>query len=72
LIFVLISSQFGYGKPSKEIFEESLKIAGIEKEPYLSLHIGDDIEKDYLAARKCSIPSLLIQRKYDEKRLDGR
>ncbi len=55
-----ISSEAGFSKPSPEIFRIALEKHGAKPEE--CLHIGDDMEKDYIGATNAGIKSLLLLR----------
>ncbi len=55
-----ISSEAGFSKPSPEIFQIALKKQGVN--PGECLHIGDDMEKDYIGAKNAGINSVLLDR----------
>ncbi len=51
----------GYAKPNKEIFLNTMSlIKNNDIEPNQFLHVGDNIELDYEASKKCGFKSLLI------------
>ncbi|XP_049884923.1 rhythmically expressed gene 2 protein-like [Pectinophora gossypiella] len=62
--FILTSYESGYSKPDVKIFKYALemceKCTGKIVKPSESLHIGDDIEKDYHGARAAGWHALLI------------
>ncbi|RWS28840.1 rhythmically expressed gene 2 protein-like protein [Leptotrombidium deliense] len=62
--FVVVSAIVKCEKPNPDIFKFALHAAGIE-DPKQALHIGDDVNKDYLAAKKYGWNALLL----NEKRL---
>jgi len=62
---IIISSIVGFEKPDPEIFRIALSRAKIE--PAYALHVGDDRDLDFLAARKAGMNALLLDRdgRYD-------
>lgn len=58
--FVLTSYEVGFSKPDARIFERALKYCKTPTEPSQSIHIGDDLEKDYKAAREAGWHALLV------------
>lgn len=64
--FVLTSYEVGSSKPEKKIFDEALQKCKTILKPCESLHIGDDLHKDYEGARAAGWHALLIgTRKYE-------
>jgi REG-2-like HAD superfamily hydrolase len=59
--FVIASLEFGYEKPDFRIFQEALRIAGVDADE--ALHVGDSLEDDFLGARSAGIDALLIDRR---------
>ncbi|CAG4984715.1 unnamed protein product [Parnassius apollo] len=57
--FVLTSFDIGYPKPNRKMFDRA-SIACENVHPRACLHIGDDIEKDYKAARSAGWHALLV------------
>uniref|UniRef100_A0A914CLM2 Haloacid dehalogenase-like hydrolase domain-containing protein 3 n=1 Tax=Acrobeloides nanus TaxID=290746 RepID=A0A914CLM2_9BILA len=57
--FLALSGELGVSKPDPAIFEALLKRFDL-KSPNEILHIGDDYEKDYLAARNFGSSAYLI------------
>ncbi|XP_042193519.1 haloacid dehalogenase-like hydrolase domain-containing protein 3 [Callorhinchus milii] len=64
--FVLTSEDVGVTKPDQRIFRAALEMARVE--PPQAAHIGDDVRKDYLAARSVGMNGFLIRR--DDEALD--
>ncbi|XP_072422448.1 haloacid dehalogenase-like hydrolase domain-containing protein 3 [Chiloscyllium punctatum] len=62
--FVLTSEDFGIGKPDPRIFIKALSLAQIQ--PKQATHIGDDLQKDYLAARAVGMESYLLCREKEQ------
>ncbi len=60
-----ISSEAGFSKPSREIFKIALEKHGAAPEE--CLHIGDDMENDYIGATNAGINSLLLNRNIAEE-----
>ena len=58
--FVLDSYSVGVAKPDPLIFSSALKKSGIDINPENALHIGDNIDFDYLGAREAGWQSLLV------------
>ncbi len=58
--WIIISSEEGVEKPSKEIFEIALKKSGAD--PAKSLYIGDNYYDDVLGSRKVGMDSVIINR----------
>jgi len=59
----------GYGKPDAKIFEKALEITSCK--PSETVHIGDDLEMDYITSQKLGInPLLLDTSKKQDKRYD--
>ena len=59
--FVLASTVVGSAKPDSLIFEEALRLSGVDPEE--ALHIGDEPATDIAGARAVGIDALLIDRK---------
>jgi putative hydrolase of the HAD superfamily len=57
---IIISSIVGVEKPDPGIYRIALGHAGIE--PQRALHVGDDREMDFLAAREVGLNALLLDR----------
>ncbi len=55
--FKIFSSNFGYRKPHKSIYEEAIRLSGFTAEQ--SIFVGDRYEEDYLGPRKNGIFSIL-------------
>ncbi|XP_078082821.1 haloacid dehalogenase-like hydrolase domain-containing protein 3 [Mustelus asterias] len=62
--FVLTSEDVGISKPDHRIFIKALGLAQVE--PKQATHIGDDVWKDYLAARAVGMESYLICREKEQ------
>lgn len=58
--FVATSYEAGVEKPNPEIFDYARKLSGINCLPSESLHIGNELEKDYDGARNASWSAILI------------
>lgn len=58
--FILTSYDIGFSKPDQRIFSSAIKACGKLVEPSQCLHIGDDVEKDYRAAKAAGWHALLI------------
>jgi putative hydrolase of the HAD superfamily len=57
---VFISSELGADKPDPEIFRRALKLAALE--PAQVLHVGDDPERDWKAARTAGLSVFELER----------
>ena len=57
---ILTSAEFGFRKPSAQVFEAALQLAGIGAGE--AIHVGDSIEEDVLGARAAGIEAVLIRR----------
>ncbi|MBM7649436.1 putative hydrolase of the HAD superfamily [Bacillus ectoiniformans] len=55
---ILISGNFGFGKPNPAIFEHALKLMGVSKEEVIM--VGDNLSTDILGATRCEIDSIWI------------
>lgn len=58
--FVLASAVFGASKPNPKIFEEALKLSGVEAQD--AVHIGDSFKDDIEGAGGLGISAILIDR----------
>lgn len=58
--FVLTSYAARVAKPDPRIFEQALALAGSNISSHEALHIGDDLQRDYLAARRCGWHGVLV------------
>jgi len=58
--FILPSAVVGSAKPDKKIFEEALRICGVE--PHEACHIGDEIRTDVAGAESVGIHPILLDR----------
>lgn len=58
--WIIISSEEGVEKPSKEIFDIALKKSGAD--PAKSLYIGDNYYDDVIGSRKVGMDSVIINR----------
>jgi FMN phosphatase YigB (HAD superfamily) len=62
---VVPSKQFGQAKPASDIFRYTFDKLGVDLRDSsvaeLCCHVGDDLKKDYLAARKMGIQARLVQ-----------
>ena len=59
---IIVSESAKCSKPDPGIFKKAVKAAGAEVEPENILHIGDSVQKDYLAAKHVGWNALLMQR----------
>ena len=57
---VVFSSRVGFAKPDPRIFERALAELGVEASE--ALHVGDNLEKDWRAARSIGMDALLLDR----------
>lgn len=57
---VFVSSELGADKPDPEIFRRALAIAGFRAEEVL--HVGDDPERDWQAARSAGLEIFALER----------
>jgi putative hydrolase of the HAD superfamily len=55
---IVTSHECGFEKPDKRIFEKVLKHFGVAPEE--ALHVGDDVEKDFRAARNLGMSALIV------------
>lgn len=60
---IIVSSQLGIGKPSKEIYNYGLKVA--KTNPKKSIMIGDNINNDIVGADKVGMGTIFIKRNKD-------
>lgn len=58
--FVLTSYAARVAKPDPRIFQQALALAGGNIGSHEALHIGDDLQRDYLAARRCGWHGVLV------------
>ena len=57
---IVTSAAFGARKPSPEIFEHALGVAGVAA--YDAIHVGDSLAEDVAGARAAGIEAVLIKR----------
>lgn len=57
---IIISGDFGKGKPDPSIFEHVLEVANVEKEH--AIMVGDNLMTDILGANRTGIKSVWINR----------
>ncbi len=57
---VVVSAVFGASKPSRAIFDEAVRRAGVPHEDVL--HVGDSLVDDYHGARAAGLHALLVDR----------
>lgn len=60
--FLISSESAGASKPQEKIFGIALEKSELPIEPRQALHIGDDLEKDYLGARAAGWQAALLDR----------
>ncbi|WP_243292521.1 HAD family hydrolase [Bacillus sp. FJAT-47783] len=58
---IIISGEFGKGKPSTEIFQHALHLMGVTEDEVMM--VGDKLSTDILGANKTKIPSVWLNRK---------
>jgi putative hydrolase of the HAD superfamily len=58
--YVFVSSELGVDKPNPEIFRRALRLAGREASEVL--HVGDDPERDWKAARSVGLTTFELRR----------
>lgn len=57
---MVVSASFGASKPSRAIFDEAVRRAGV---PHAAaLHVGDSLTDDYHGARAAGLQALLVDR----------
>lgn len=59
--FSLTAADVGAAKPSPELFQNALELAGVE--PHRAVHIGDDPQRDIHAARRLGMHAVWVNRK---------
>jgi putative hydrolase of the HAD superfamily len=57
---VFLSSELGADKPDPEIFRRALQLNGTQ--PYETLHVGDDPERDWEGASRAGLPVFRLKR----------
>jgi putative hydrolase of the HAD superfamily len=57
---ILVSTLFGASKPSRAIFDEAVRLAGVSHAE--ALHVGDSLHDDYHGAREAGLIPLLVDR----------
>lgn len=57
---IVVSSEIGYEKPSREIFEKAFKLAGASVQE--SLYVGDNYYDDVVGSHKVQLDAALINR----------
>ncbi len=64
--FILPSAVVGSAKPDKKIFDEAIRLSGVE--PHEACHIGDEVKTDFDGARNAGIHAILVDRdnRFDE------
>lgn len=62
--FLLVSAEFGAGKPHRRIFDEALRLA--EVGPERALHAGDSVEDDVRGAAAAGIRPVFVWRRAGE------
>lgn len=62
--FIVHSEGAGCSKPDREIFNQAIKKSGLTKlTKTQKVHIGDDVDKDYLGALAAGWRAILLDRK---------
>lgn len=64
--FVINSYSARVAKPDPRIFQQALNVAGGNISPSEALHIGNDLQKDYLGAKAFGWQSFLVSRDYQQ------
>lgn len=64
--FVVTSYSVRNAKPNPVIFQVALDSAGTNVSPAEALHIGDDLKRDYLAAKACGWNSILVSSNHQQ------
>lgn len=64
--FVITSYSAKFAKPDPRIFQQALDITGCNISPSEALHIGDNLQHDYLGARESGWLSFLVARDYQQ------
>ena len=59
------SNSFGFAKPSDEIFLHAVALAAKNGESNEFLHVGDSVELDYKASKRCGFKPILIRHNSD-------
>jgi putative hydrolase of the HAD superfamily len=62
---IVISGDFGRGKPDPTIFEHALSLMSLKKDEVMM--VGDNLMTDILGANRCGIPSVWINRHNKER-----
>ena len=57
---VVVSAVVGASKPSRAIFDEAVRLAGVRHSD--ALHVGDSLVDDYHGARAAGLHALLLDR----------
>ena len=58
--YVFVSSELGVDKPNPEIFRRALRLAGRKAADVI--HVGDDPERDWRAARTAGLTTFELRR----------
>lgn len=67
--FILPSRQTQWYKPSPEIFHQAIAMV-TKYSPANTIHIGDNLELDYNAARNAGMDALLLQRQSSDTKME--
>lgn len=62
--FVLASKQFGFAKPDPKIFSKALELGNVSANE--ALHVGDNLENDYIGPRDVGMDSVLVCKNMDK------
>lgn len=65
LDFVSTSYEIGFSKPDIRIFKDALDKCKLRVKPSESLHVGDDVRKDYMGARTSGWHALIVANDLD-------
>ena len=58
---IMISGNYGYGKPDERLFQEALRLLAVE--PQEAVMVGDKLTTDILGANRTGIASVWINRR---------
>ena len=56
--FIVIESEFGFGKPDERVFQHALNQLGVDKKD--AWMIGDDLARDVAGAKQAGIPGIWV------------
>lgn len=60
LDFVVTSYEAGVEKPQEEIFKRAIAASGLSIQPHEALHIGNEVQKDFVGAKNAGWSAILI------------